>query len=84
MEIFKIRSKEGLYWDSKSFTKLGKEYLSIYEAKTDFNKCKILSEPLPKGIDIGKTHITKIYPLWAKDCEIVKFELIEKEIRKIE
>ena len=24
------------------------------------------------------------YPLWAKDCEIVKFELVEKEIIKIE
>lgn len=84
MEIFKIRNTEGLYWNGKSFAKSGKDYSSEFDAKMDFKKNKIPSETVPKGIDIGKTHITFTYPLWAKECIIVKFELKEIETFKIE
>lgn len=76
MEIFKIRNKEGLYWDGNNnggsyyFSKKGKQWKTLGYCKS--------------ALKLAKSYRTKELPNHLEDCEIVKFELIEKEIIKIE
>ena len=73
MEIFKIRNKEGLYWEGNKnggsyyFSKKGKQWKKLSDCKLALI-CSKYNKKLPEHLE---------------DCEIVKFELVEKEIIKI-
>ena len=85
MEIYKIRNKEGLYWEGGNydFSQKGKQWKLLKHVKSAITNVsrKIYDKHYPSN----KSKIIKReLPDYLKDCEIVKFELIEKEIIKIE
>jgi len=86
MEIFKIRNKEGLYWKG---IVTAQNYPEFYDKFDDEGKfwidLHILNFELNRLEDRTNKINKKLYllPEYLKDCEIVKFETIEKEIIKI-
>ncbi len=83
MEIFKIRNKEGLYWEGHAkdnFTKKGKSWRAMNHVTLAILNAKIINH----GDNLEMKERIKILPNYLKNCEIVKFELVEKEVIKIE
>ena len=78
MEIYKIRNKEGLYWSGHGknrFTKKGKSWDQLNHVTCAITNAK----ERVKSHDEYSWEI----PNYLKESQIVKFELIEKEIINI-
>ena len=83
MKIFKVRNKEGLYWEGHGknrFTKNGKSWRAIHHVTLAIINAKVINY----GNNLEMRDTIKILPDYLKECEIVKFELKEIEIIKIE
>jgi hypothetical protein len=75
MELYKIRNKEGLYWCGKEIPRHDIKNFNLY-----FNDVGKTFDIFPSYFYSQSINVLELF----KDCEIVKFELVEKEIIKIE
>lgn len=83
MEIYKIRNKDGLYWEGHGknrFTKKGKSW----RAKNHVTLAILNAQIINHGNNLEIKDKVKILPNYLKDCEIVTFELKEVEAIKLE
>lgn len=79
MEIYKIRNKEGLYWNGikkGGFSNVGDEWNQLGNLKKALKYCAESKRILGQTI--------YFYPKYLQNCQIVKFELKEIETINIE
>lgn len=92
MEIYKIRNKEGLYWEGHAvdkFTDKGKTWKKKSHANSAVTNAEISKHKydfMYEGTNIPyqDRDYTQVIPKYLEGCKIVKFELTEVETFNIE